>query len=207
MSEAVRGWYAYKGTTTLQHEDIESKLKKLFETVKPSQVLEIGTSYGGLTLLIRDLLDQEGLTSSSFRTYDVLEINRHWLDEAIKSGSDIDMRIKNVFNQPYSDILEEYVDEVQSFIQQSGCTVVMCDGGSKLNEFNILSRFLKPGDIIMAHDYSPNPEYFEEHINGKIWNWHEIQDTHIQDTVEKYGLEPFLQEDFQQVVWVCKIKK
>ena len=58
----------------------------------------------------------------------------------------------------------------------------------------------------MAHDYSPSTEYFEEHINNKIWNWHEIQDSDIQESVSEYSLEPFMQEDFQQVVWVCKIK-
>jgi cephalosporin hydroxylase len=207
MTTQVTGWYTYKGTTTLQHEKIEEKLEKLFFTVKPSQVLEIGTSYGGLSLLIRDTLDKVGLTSSRFRTYDVMETNRHWLEEAIKSGEDIDFRIKNVFNQPYSDLLEEHVEEIREYIQKDGVTIVMCDGGSKRNEVNILSRFLKSGDVIMAHDYSPNSEYFETHINGKVWNWHEIEDAHIQEAVDKYSLESYLQEDFQEVVWVCKKKK
>ena len=66
---------------------------------------------------------------------------------------------------------------------------------------------LKKGDIIMAHDYSPNSEYFEENINNKIWNWHEIKDTDIEDTVNECNLKPFMQEDFQKVVWVCKIKE
>lgn len=202
----VTGWYTYRGTTTLQHENIESKLTKLFSSEKPSQVLEIGTSYGGLTLLIRDVLDNLNLNASDFRTYDVMETNRHWLEEAIKGGALIDFRIKNVFNQPYSDLDEQYVEEIREFIERSGKTIVMCDGGSKRNEFNILSRFLKPGDIIMAHDYAPNDEYFQTHINGKVWNWHEIEDSHIEECSVKYNLQPFMQEDFQEVVWVCKKK-
>jgi cephalosporin hydroxylase len=51
MSE-ISGWHAYKNTTTLQHADIASKLRDLFLETKPSQILEIGTSYGGLTVLI-----------------------------------------------------------------------------------------------------------------------------------------------------------
>jgi cephalosporin hydroxylase len=199
------GWYSYKGTTTLQHVDIDKPLKKLFETIRPSQVLEIGTSYGGLTLLVRDLLDEVGLVNSDFRTYDTIETGRYHLEEAIKNGAKVDLRIKNVFNHVYDSLVE--VEEVQSFIQQSGPTIVLCDGGSKKNEFRILSPYLKTGDIIMAHDYSPNPEYFEEHVNGKIWNWHEIQDSDIQEAVEKHSLEPFMQDEFQKVVWVCKIKK
>ena len=203
----ITGWYTYKGTTTLQHEDIESKITALFALEQPSQVLEIGTSYGGLTLLIRDTLNKLGLSDSDFRTYDVMETNRYWLDEAIKGGSRIDFRIKNVFNQPYSDLDEQYAEEIREFIERPGKTIVMCDGGSKKNEFNILSKFLKPGDVIMAHDYAPNSEYFETHINGKVWNWHEIEDSHINECCEKYELEPHLQGEFQKVVWACKKKK
>ena len=203
----ITGWHAYRGTTTLQHEDIATHLKKLFEVTNPSQVLEIGTSHGGLTLLIRDLLDEVGLNDSEFRSYDILDIPRYHPDEAIANGAKIDLRIKNVFNRIYDDLEPEHADEITSFIQQSGPTIVMCDGGSKKNEFKILAPFLKPGDIIMAHDYSPNIEYFEEHINNKIWNWCEIQDVDIQESVDKYNLEPFMQDEFQKVVWVCKIKK
>jgi cephalosporin hydroxylase len=201
----VTGWYPYKGTTTLQHEDIATHLKVLFKTIKPSQVLEIGTSYGGLTLLVRDLLDEVGLEDADFRSYDVIETNRFHLEEAIKNGSKIDFRIKNIFNHQYSELVE--TDEIKELLHRPGPSIIMCDGGSKKNEFRILSPFLKPGDIIMAHDYSPSPEYFEEHISNKVWNWHEIQDSDIQESVEQYNLEPFMQEEFQKVVWVCKIKK
>jgi predicted O-methyltransferase YrrM len=201
----ITGWYTYKDTTTLQHKDIGNYLKKLFETTKPSQILEIGTSFGGLTLLIRDLLDDSNLSESDLRSYDVMETNRFHLQEAIKNKSKIDFRIKNVFNHGYDNLIE--IDEIKDYIQKSGPTIIMCDGGSKKNEFNILAKYLKKGDIIMAHDYSPNAEYFEENINNKIWNWHEIKDTDIEDTVNECNLKPFMQEDFQKVVWVCKIKE
>jgi len=201
----VTGWYPYKGTTTLQHEDIATHLKTLFETIKPSQVLEIGTSYGGLTLLVRDLLDEVGLIECDFRSYDVMETNRFYLEEAITNGAKIDFRIKNIFNHMYDALIE--VDEVKNYIEQSGPTIILCDGENKKNEFKILSPYLKEGDVIMAHDYSPTSEYFEEHINNKVWNWHEIRESDIQESVSEYNLEPFMQDDFQKVVWVCKIKK
>jgi hypothetical protein len=203
----IRGWYSYKDTTTLQHEDIATHLRTLFATIKPSQVLEIGTSYGGLTLLVRDLLDEVGSTECDFRTYDIMETNRFYLEEAIKNGAKIDFRIKNVFNTNVDNLREGEENEVINYIQNPGPSIVLCDGGFKKGEFRILSQYLKPGDIIMAHDYSPSTEYFEEHINNKVWNWLEIQDSDIQEAVDKYSLEPFMQDDFQKVVWVCKIKK
>lgn len=203
----VKGHHTYKDTTISQHDDVALVFKQLFNQVKPSQVLEIGTLYGGLTLLIRDLLDEVSLNSSDFRSYDILDIPRYYLDESIKNGAKIDLRIKNIFNHVYDNFLPELVDEVESFIKQSGPTIVLCDGGSKKNEFRLLSQFLKPGDIIMAHDYAPNNEYFEAHIKNKIWDWLEIQDSDIQESVETYNLKPFMQEEFQKVVWACKIKE
>lgn len=49
---------------------------------------------------------------------------------------------------------------VESFIKREGTTLILCDGGSKINEFNILSKYLKSGDIIMAHDYVDTKENF-----------------------------------------------
>ena len=203
----ISGWFSYKGTTIMQHEDIVIKLYKLFEEIKPSQVLEIGTSHGGLTLLIRDTLDELSLSDTVFRTYDVFNGERYWLDLSISNGSKIELLIKNIFNHPYSDLLDTEVDDVTNFIQRDGRTIVMCDGGSKKNEFRILSHLLKPGDIIMAHDYSPNRKYFEDVVQEKIWNWIEIEDSDIEESVIKHNLAPYMENDFREVVWVCKIKK
>lgn len=201
----VKGWHTYRGTTILQHDDISEKLTLLFSEVKPSRVLEIGTSYGGLTILIRDLLDSLDLKDTDFRTYDVVETSRHYLLEDIANGKKIDFRIENIFNHMYDQLIDE--NEIPNYIKQEGPTIIFCDGGSKKNEFNILCPHLKIGDIIMAHDYSPNSEYFETYIKDNIWNWHEIQDSDIEESVKKYNLKPYMQEEFQKVVWVCKIKK
>jgi hypothetical protein len=59
----------------------------------------------------------------------------------------------------------------------------------------------------MAHDYAPNEEYFDKYINGKIWNWLEIQDQDINESCYKYNLKPFWENELRQVVWVAKIKQ
>lgn len=202
----ITGWHPYKGATTHQHQDILEKLRSLFNEIRPVQVLEIGTANGGLTTLIRDVLNELGLNNTSLRTYDINpNHSRYEMNKRIEEGDNIDFRLKNIFNHPYDALVE--VDEVSEYIQREGATVVMCDGGSKKNEFRILAPLLKAGDIIMAHDYAPNSEYFEEYIKGKIWNWHEIQDSDIEEAVIENNLEPYMQEEMQKVVWVCKMKK
>ncbi len=201
----ITGWFSYKGTTAMQHEDVASCFEKLIKETKPSQILEIGTALGGLSLLLLDLLMEHGTPTSTLRTYDVHVRNLHWLDKAIEEGARGEIFVENVFNHNYTEL--EKVEKIRGYIQQPGCTIVLCDGGNKIKEFNILSQHLKPGDIIMAHDYAPNINYFREFNKDKIWNWCEIQDSDIEECSKVYNLEPFMQDDFTQVVWVCKIKK
>jgi cephalosporin hydroxylase len=199
----VTGHFPYKGITTQQHIDIPKSFKELFLISKPSQVIEIGTSYGGLTLLLRDILDEIGMEETKLITYDKDKF--HYLDYHIENGRKIDSRIKNIFNHMYNDIVE--LDEIKDLINLTGTTIVLCDGGYKKAEFRLLSDLIKPGDIIMGHDYSPNKEYFEEYINNKIWNWLELTDSDVLEPCSKNNLEPFMDEEFKKVVWVCKIKK
>lgn len=199
----VKGHFSYKNLTISQHTSVGESFDKLIKEIKPNQVLEIGTAFGGLTLLVRDLLDSNGLKDTKIITYDVYEPN--YLIERIKQGINIESRVENVFNYQYNELVKK--DEISKIIQSKGTTLVLCDGGSKKNEFNILSNYLKIGDVIMAHDYAPNESYFQEHINNKIWNWLEIQDSDINESCVRNNLIPFMEEDFRKVVWVCKIKK
>jgi predicted O-methyltransferase YrrM len=199
----ITGFFIYRNLTTMQHPSIEGKFLKLITTLKPTKVLEIGTSSGGLTLMLRDILDNNGLKSTRLVSYDVNDPKylRHYLDE----GANIELKIENVFNNTYDKL--ENGQEVIDLISSEGTTLVLCDGGSKKNEFKILSDYLKIGDVIMAHDYAPNEEYFQEHIHGKIWNWLEIKDSDINDACLKNNLVPYMDDDFKQVVWACKIKE
>jgi hypothetical protein len=95
---------------------------------------------------------------------------------------------------------------IKDFIQSEGTTLVLCDGGNKISEFNLISPLLKEGDIIMAHDYIDTIENFEQNFKNKIWNWCEIKESDISEISEKENLVPFYQEHFNKVVWVCKQK-
>lgn len=198
----VTGWFVYKGIVVQQHENVGVVFKNMFESLKPKRILEIGTASGGLTLLLRDILDELSFVDTHIKSYDVVE--KHFLKSHIENGINIEVIIKDVFNHSYNELVE--VEEIKSYIQQDGVTVVLCDGGSKKNEFRLISEYLKSGDIIMAHDYSPNEKVFHDNVNDKIWNWLEIQDSDIQQSVIKYDLKPFMPEEFMNVVWVCKMK-
>ena len=192
----IQGNFNYKSIPIQQHEDIKDAFFNLIASAKPSQILEIGTASGGLTLMLKDILNEQSM-NTTIRTYDVEK--KHYLNE----GHDIEVIIKNVFNDQYDTLID---NEVKDYINRDGRTIVLCDGGNKVNEFNILSEFLKDGDIIMAHDYCTNEEVFNKDFHNKIWNWLEIKDSDISVSVDKYNLKPYMKEQFSNVVWVCKIK-
>ena len=199
----ITGFFVYGDLTIMQHTSVKEKFIKLITDIKPKKILEIGTSYGGLTLMLRDILDTNGLESTRLVSYDINDpvyLRRH-----VDNGRNIELKVENVFNHQYDKL--ENGEEIIDIITSDGTTLVLCDGGSKKNEFIILSDYLKISDVIMAHDYAPNQTYFQEHINNKIWNWMEIQDSDIDDSCQRNNLTPFMEQDFRDIVWACKIKQ
>jgi hypothetical protein len=114
----------------------------------------------------------------------------------------IDVRIENIFSNEYQTLSQEVID----FIRLDGTTIVLCDGGDKIREFNILSDYLKRGDFILGHDYAVNRDTFEESVNKKIWNWHELSESDIKNACDRNLLEDYNRTTFESVVWICKIK-
>lgn len=79
-------------------------------------------------------------------------------------------------------------------IQGEGRTVLFVDGGNKKIEFNCLAEYIKPGDIILAHDYVCTKEEFINDYKDKIWDWGEITEEGIEESCKKYNLQPFMEE-------------
>jgi hypothetical protein len=115
---------------------------------------------------------------------------------------------ENLFSYDYQSFKDENSKkQIYDFINEDGVCLILCDGGSKKNEFRLISPLLKNGDVIMAHDYSPNNLFFEDKMKNKYWNWMEIQDSDISNSCEGNNLLEFMFDEFITVGWVCKIKK
>lgn len=200
----VKGSFIYENLRICQHPDILDILKKLLTRIQPAQILEIGTMHGGFTLMIRNTLNSVGMTNTQIRTYDINE--QKYLKQL--NINNIDIITKNVFDYTNKKFLSnESRIEIENYIGQPGRTIVFCDGGSKPNEFRLLADLIKPDDIIMAHDYAPNSKFYNEYMHDKIWNWMEIWDDLVQESVEKNQLEKFMYDELLSVAWLCMRKR
>lgn len=174
----------YKGIFSQQNKNFYPAFQKLFSLNKIERILEIGTATGGFIRAIRDLTDAEIVT------YDIKQ-TRH--KETLEENN-ISVNVQSVFDD---------FDFVEDYISQKGQVLVLCDGGNKIKEFEVFSRILKSGDIIMAHDYVYDDNLYQAYIKNHVWRWCEIQFKDIALAVEVNNLEPFMTEEFQQAVWTC----
>jgi hypothetical protein len=188
--------YDYKWSAQQNHKAFETFFYFIKE-VRPKRILEIGTSIGGFISFIKDTCTKLNIECDILS----LDINEFpWYEEIRQMG--VDLRVENVFDSTYSTVSQYVID----FIQSDGTTIVLCDGGSKKDEFRILSNYLKVNDFILGHDYAYDNEVFINQINGKIWNWFELSEKDIEESCKINNLIDYRRDVFQSVVWVCKMK-
>lgn len=197
----VRGHSEYKGFTAQQVDYFYPTLRKFLEEVRPSRVLEIGTAGGGFILAVREILNEIGLHDSPVKTFDVIESPYY---EKLRSFN-IEINIENIFDHAYINLVKP--EKIVPYIQQEGTTVIFCDGGHKIGEFNSIAPHIKKGDYILAHDYIDTWENYQKNYKEKIWDWCEVEEKYISEISVKENLEFYNKDEFDKIVWVCKIKK
>ena len=189
---------AYMGHAAQQNHNVYEVFYNFLNDVRPKRILEIGTALGGFTKFLKLVSDELNLDIK------ILSLDIHynpWYVEMIDSG--IDIRVENVFNSDYTEVY----DYVKNFMQSEGTTLVLCDGGDKVREFNLLSKHIKVNDFIMAHDYAENSEVFKQTVDKKIWNWHEISDSDIIHSCNENNVKIYQKENFENVAWTCRRKE
>lgn len=168
--------FKYKGQIALQVVGVEKPFMDLANAVKEdpiTTIVELGTDYGGLTNL---LADHPISDNAEIHTFDM-------------NGS----KFKSHNNKItfYQGTFEQHHEKITELISRNGRCLLLCDGGNKPEEFKQYQKFLKPYDIIMAHDYA-----------CKNWKWCEFTNK----DADYVGLIPFLQETFSGYAWCIRMK-
>lgn len=189
----------YEAGQLQQNKHFASHIDALLARIQPKRIIEIGTARGGTTLLLSDAVKTLGL-DTKIKTFDVTVKGPHLPMEM----DNVEFVVYNIFNEDWSELVKP--EEIENFLSKDGVNLILCDGGNKKEEFKLLAKYLKSGDIIMAHDYAPNRKVFDNEYLDKIWNWMEITDKHIEETCNKYNLSDYLPKVIKPFAWVAKIK-
>lgn len=158
----------------LQPPNVAEVFETLFKSCKPDLIIEIGTKHGGLTTVLCEFCP-----TAEIHTYDITDEHR--------SVERATFHKQNVF---------EAESEMAAMIgRKKTCSMVVCDGGNKVKEFQTFAKYLKKGDFILAHDFDPN--------TCEGWVWKEISEADIAETVSQYKLSPFQKTLMATAAWCC----
>ena len=194
----VKGHTEYKGYTAQQVDNFYPTIRKFLEEVRPSRVLEIGTAGGGFILAVREILNEIGLHDTPVRTFDVIESPYY---EKLRTFN-IEINIENIFDHEYLNLVKP--ERIVPYIQQEGITIVFCDGGHKVGEFNSIAPHIKKGDYILAHDYIDTWENYQKNYKEKIWDWCEVEEKYISEIRKMLDDRKKIENiSFQKIMLLC----
>lgn len=191
-----RGQFEFFGLSMTQVPDALVKISTLLQISSPSLILEFGTGYGGLTVLL-NLYSK--IKKCKFISYDVCEHRKDIL-EIIKPNFKL-----AELNNP------EVISEITQLIKENtvGQSILFCDA-LKSEEAKRYAKYLKSGDIILIHDYhaTNNPVNWLS-MCGK-YGWTANQEQYLElfkDIIINDGIQPAFHDEFEDVLWFCGVKK
>jgi hypothetical protein len=150
------------------------------------QIIEIGFHRGGFSLW----LHQHKRSDCMLVCYDIT--NEYLL---VPPKHNIDFRIGDCFSF-------DTANEIIGLIRRPQKTLLLCEGGNKEKEFNFYCEFMKPGDIIMLHDYADNNENYQR-IKARL-NWPSPAESfynNIRQRAEACGLKKYNYDEMKEVLW------
>lgn len=196
MNNKIDGFNTYKQYACQQVINFQEPFKKLLKLSKPQLILEIGTGRGGFSIFLNDVMNELGLIYKHV-TYDI----HRYTDYIDQHNETVNNKIEFINKDVFSDL-----DYITSLINNYITTIVLCDGNDKTKEFNTFAPLIKEGNFIMGHDYAINREYFEKNIYEIKWNWLKLSGEDIQDTINNQHLKYFMNDEFNNIVWLCMQK-
>lgn len=159
-----------------------------FEHVPAARVIELGTNCGGFTVCLGIMGKQWDFQVTTFDTGDNPATGGRlgpWFDFLGISFYQADV------------LSEPAIHQISEMIKLPGVTVLACDNGNKIKEWNTYAKALKPGDCLLAHDIHPDC-----HEHREVWGWGEIRVEDVKDSILEDDLWPFLYEEMAMGAWM-----
>lgn len=176
----------FEGIPILQHPGVSRVFPRLVPCF--DRIVELGTYNGAMALY----LSRVARGGSEVISYD---INPDLLMLPMDSG--VDVRWGNYFEEGTQGEIRRLVSWTR------GRVLLLCDGGYKQDEFRMFAPMMKPGDVIMVHDYAETHEEYRE-FTRRI-GWFDDPDCcweGIMGVVGECGLRRHpMYDDLKEVLW------
>lgn len=137
-------------------------MDRLLHRNKFTRIIELGAMSGGMTLIFGIHALRMG---ADVKTFDIRNEPKDAVWNNLLKVLPVTYHKLDVFGDEAHELIKDYMSK--------GRTLLYCDNGKKIDEFNMYAPYLKPNDVVMTHD-RPG----------------EIRLSDIEETVVKYGLKP-----------------
>lgn len=171
------------------------RISCLIQLIKPQKIIEFGTGYGGLSVLLSLYAKTKNI---DFITYDAV-LHRPDIQSLFQQEC---FRLRDLNDK---EVIEEIEKEIQS---TEGRVLLICDA-LKSVEINRYADKIKQDDVVIMHDYSRtlNGEEFQKTCGQYGWSAPQEQwFSNIQEECQKQNIMPLFHDEFEEVLWFCGCK-
>lgn len=191
----ISGSWQFAGARISQNELVLPAFRSVLSLFdEPVRIAELGTYEGGLTWLLHMIAHPH----THIWTFD----NKQRVPECL-----LKMWGPKRIYQRIGDVFAEQGDSLIEILEDDKPVLLLCDNGNKVREVNMFAPYLKPGDVIMCHDYAETARVFKTEMKDRYWNHCEIRYDQISNTLESNGFMPILRERTLKAAWGCFMKQ
>lgn len=137
----------------------------ILQTAQIRLIVEIGVEHGGLAAWLTAYCAYTGCR------YCGIDITLHALHAAVRGQ----IEERDAWSEPAVERVRHWMAET------NGPALIICDGGDKPRELRLYAPLLRPGDVLLGHDY--HNEYTDEIREGMPSTVEQIRTDWLDDTL------------------------
>ena len=141
-----------RGAVDVVHEPKGIKLiKNIVAKYKPELILELGTSWGGLTMVLRDAAPEATLYSYDRKT------KARTPTRLLRAFKNVHVVFCDLLKEPFQPLVDKCKDKRRK--------VLYCDNGNKIKEVLMYGVHLNVGDLLGIHDWPGEFNFVHEKLD------------------------------------------
>lgn len=141
----------------------------ILQVARIRTVLEVGVEHGGLAAYLRSTGLYTGLV------YRGIDITLNALQTEVRARDGVAIDARDAW-------LPETVAEMGRWLAESPAPcLIICDGGDKPKELKLYAPLMRPGDVLIGHDY--HNEYGDEALGDMLAALEQVRTDWLDDTL------------------------